>query len=109
MYDIDSTRFPTFVCDDDFALDRAKQVHDDEQLCLSRTSRQNITDYMRNSRGEMKRIYKKLDAESLGSIKIATCKYVSVKLLEKNIMTYLYFSVVVLTSYVRQAIPTFVE
>lgn len=87
MYDIDSTRFPTFVCDDDFALDKAKQIHGDEQLCLSRSSRQNITDYMRNSRGEMKRIYKRLDAEWLGSVKIETCKYVPVKLLRKNILT----------------------
>lgn len=70
--------YPTFVCDDDYVIDRTQRVDGDdpfdESLCLSTSKVINITNYMVNSKKEVKRIYKRLDAEWLGSITIEMCK-----------------------------------
>lgn len=78
MYNYDSRMHLNFVCDDDYVIDRTQRVDGDdpfdESLCLSTSKEISITNYMVNSKKEVKRIYKRLDREWLGSIKIKFCK-----------------------------------
>lgn len=76
IYEIDSSNYPVFVCDDDYAIDRADKTDDDgpfKSPC-SHTSKTIIMQAkLINSKGEEKRIYNPSNESLLGTITTKEC------------------------------------